>query len=158
LDRFESRCEEQFRQILENQRSTSVPVSVSSWKNAHSELESCLAGDENGSKLKLIHNTVAKYFGVNVPTLKRNCRVAAVVLPRQIAIYLIRTHLGLTLNQIGEIYAKDHSTILSAYRKIAKASEGNTIVRNAIRAIEKQLDLKEPYQSHAAPSNLRTGI
>jgi hypothetical protein len=139
FDQFENRCEEQFRRILENQRNAPIPSSASLKKDDDSAFETCLSANENRSGLNLIHQTVAKYFGISIATLKLHNRTPEIVLPRQIAIYLIRTHLGLSLKQIGRIYSKDHSTILTAYRKISASSETNPIVQKAIQATELRL-------------------
>lgn len=68
----------------------------------------------------LIIFTVAKYFGLNNDEIRERTRKANIAIPRQIAIYLIRDIIGLSLPSIGDIFGFDHTTVLYAYGKIKK--------------------------------------
>lgn len=65
---------------------------------------------------------VSSYFNLPKDTLKRKQRSKNQVLPRQIAMYLVRTLTELSLPEIGVVFgAKHHTTVLYAYRKIEQA-------------------------------------
>src|SRR3989338_6607722 len=50
-------------------------------------------------------------------------RKSSIVLGRQIAIYFMRKHMHISLNEIGRHFGqRDHSTILHSYRKIEAIS------------------------------------
>ena len=54
-----------------------------------------------------------------VEDLKKNRRSKTIVLPRQVAMYLIRELTELSLPEIGGIFgSKHHTTILYAHKKI----------------------------------------
>ena len=80
---------------------------------------------------------IAKYYGVKVSELKSGTRISTVVLPRQIAIYLIRKHSSVGLKEIGRVFGgRDHTTTLHAYRKIEEALKVDSLIQDAITAVE----------------------
>jgi chromosomal replication initiator protein len=42
------------------------------------------------------------------------------IFPRHVAMYLLKDRLGLSLNQIGKIFSKDHTTVIYAVEKVKK--------------------------------------
>ena len=68
-----------------------------------------------------IKKTVCEYYNINVQQLVSSSRVASLKTPRFIAIYLCRTMLNMTFEEIGlEFGNRDHSTIMNACIKIEK--------------------------------------
>jgi chromosomal replication initiator protein len=62
---------------------------------------------------------VANKFNVDLSDLKGKCRSADIVLPRQIAMYLIRELTDYSLPSIGKAFGgRDHSTVLHSCKKI----------------------------------------
>lgn len=60
-------------------------------------------------------------------------------LPRQIAMYLCREKLHLTLAKIGELFQRDHSTVMTSIRLIKKrASEPDKEIANALEELSKK--------------------
>ncbi len=70
----------------------------------------------------VILEKVAVFFEITKEDLKKNKRTKALVLPRQIAMYLVRELTELSLPEIGGVFgAKHHTTVLYGCKKI-KAS------------------------------------
>ena len=68
-----------------------------------------------------IKETICKYFSVNKEDLEGNKRSNEIAFPRQIAMYLCREVANMSFPKIGEDFGnRDHSTVMHAYRKIAK--------------------------------------
>ena len=66
-----------------------------------------------------IQKTVASYFRLKISDLKSSTRTKAVVVPRQIAMYLCRQLTNLSLMEIAEAFGRqDHTTILHANNRI----------------------------------------
>ena len=87
-----------------------------------------------------IQTVVTKHFGLEEQTLCLAGRKKSIVLPRQIAIYLTRKHTDMGLKEIGRAFGgRDHTTILSAYRKIADSLSKDEKIREAVRTIEAAL-------------------
>ena len=60
----------------------------------------------------------AKYFSVPVSELKGKSRTKNVTLARQVAMYLLRTLTSRTQQEIGEIFDRDHTTVISSLNKV----------------------------------------
>ena len=55
---------------------------------------------------------------------------------RQVAMYLIRTLTNLSLPDIGQEFAKDHTTVMYAIKKVeSQLKKGDTTLQNNIRDI-----------------------
>ena len=67
--------------------------------------------------------------------IKGHSRVADTVLARQIAMYLIRKLTNLSLKDIGGVFGRDHSTVISSVRKVEKKINDDSDFSNRIRDI-----------------------
>lgn len=73
------------------------------------------------NKVDKIQQLVANNYNISVDDLKSKKRAAAIALPRQIAMYICRTHLNEPLQKIGiEFGGKDHTTVMHSVEKIEK--------------------------------------
>ncbi len=91
-------------------------------------------------KVTEIFKSVAAFYGLEVSILKASTREKGIVLPRQVAIYLIRRLTEMPYKDIGLCFrGKNHSTIMHACRKIKKGIEGNKEIREAVEEILTEL-------------------
>jgi chromosomal replication initiator protein len=87
-----------------------------------------------------IVRAVAEYYGVNLDQLRSSKRDRAIVVPRQIAMYLIREETDISLLRIGaELGGRDHSTVLHAYDKIARELAENDEMRREVSAVREMI-------------------
>ena len=63
---------------------------------------------------------VADHFAVPLELLKGSGRAREVVVPRQVAMFLIRDLTGHSLPEVGLFFARDHSTVLHATQKVTE--------------------------------------
>ena len=83
-----------------------------------------------------IAKAVSEYYGVGLDALKGQKRDKAIVVPRQIAMFLMRAETDVSLLRIGaELGNRDHSTVLHACDKITRESAGNDELRREIAAV-----------------------
>jgi chromosomal replication initiator protein len=83
-----------------------------------------------------IAQAVADYYGVEMDALRGQKRDRAIVLPRQIAMFLMREETDASLLRIGaELGGRDHSTVLHACDKINRESAANDELRREISAV-----------------------
>ena len=83
---------------------------------------------------------IARYFGVKVDDLKSKARHKQIVVPRQIAMYLIREETDISLLRIGaELGGRDHSTVLHACDKIARELSENDEMRREVNAVREMI-------------------
>jgi chromosomal replication initiator protein len=79
---------------------------------------------------------VSEYYGVAMDALRGQKRDKAIVVPRQIAMFLMREETDVSLLRIGaELGGRDHSTVLHACDKITRESAGNDELRREIAAV-----------------------
>ena len=66
-----------------------------------------------------IQEAVANYYGLNVADLKSPKRNHEITVPRQIAMYLTREMMGLSLTRIGDAFGGRHyTTVMSSISKV----------------------------------------
>ncbi len=83
---------------------------------------------------------VCLYFDLKLNTLKGQKRKQEIVVPRQIAMYLLKTELKLPFIKIGEIFGgKDHTTVMYAVEKIGKQMTISESLRLDINTIHKNI-------------------
>ena len=87
-----------------------------------------------------IISTVARFYGVNPADLKSSKRTDNVANARHVAIYITRCLTDKSYNEIGSIFSRDHSTVISSCDKVetnikTKTNYGND-VNNLIKEIK----------------------
>jgi chromosomal replication initiator protein len=84
---------------------------------------------------RIVH-AVSEYYSVELEQLKGQKRDRAIVMPRQIAMYLMRAETDVSLLRIGqELGGRDHSTVLHACDKIDKETQENEELRRDLAAV-----------------------
>ena len=84
----------------------------------------------------LIISQVCKFYSIDEVLLRGTQKNKGTAEVRQIAMYLIRKLTNLSLPDIGKEFARDHSTVLYAIRKVEVAlKNGDTTMQNNIRDI-----------------------
>jgi chromosomal replication initiator protein len=112
---------------------TSTPISLSMAKDV---LKDILVEKNKEVTVDDIQKVVAGHYAVKVSDLKASRRLKALVLPRQIAMYLSRQLTSLSYPEIGERFGgKDHSTIIHAIKKIEKGMEDDFQLRSTISTL-----------------------
>jgi len=83
---------------------------------------------------------VAGYYQVDLADLTGRSRNRDIVLPRQMAMYLLREETNASLPQIGEVLGgRDHTTVMYAHEKMTQEIETNDTRRRELLAIREQL-------------------
>jgi chromosomal replication initiator protein len=101
-----------------------------------------LGNDSKDSNLsiKQIAQAVAEYYHISLEDMCGKQRDQHIVMPRQIAMYLMRQETQASLLEIGQLFGgRDHSTVLHACEKIDRAVNINPALRREIVAIREQL-------------------
>lgn len=91
-------------------------------------------------KPREILEVVAVHFNLKTAQLKSPSRSKPIVVPRQIAMYLIRKELKFPLMEIGRLFGgRDHTTVMHAVNKIAGLLGISETVRLDVTALKKKL-------------------
>ena len=87
-----------------------------------------------------IIDSVASFFNLNVDALQGRKRTKDIVLPRQMAMHLIREETNESLPQIGAaLGGRDHTTIMYGCEKIRNLIETDDEIRRQVLAIRENL-------------------
>jgi chromosomal replication initiator protein len=107
---------------------------------AKNELKYLLDNREKIITNELVQKVVAEAFGVKISDLKSKRRTKAIVLPRQVAMYLCRTLAGSSLPETGNFFGgKDHSTVIHACKVIEEKKEKDPELRARIEMLIKHI-------------------
>lgn len=83
---------------------------------------------------------VAEFFGIRTEDILGKAQTRDCVLPRQISMYFCRNELKLPYLRIGELFSRDHSTVMSSVKQIQKGVESdNEEIQVPCRAIMKKM-------------------
>ena len=87
-----------------------------------------------------ILTAVSKYYDVSIADLKGKKRLKRIVVPRQIAMYLMRELTSISLPKIGkEFGGKDHTTVLHACEKIGELILNDSQIQKEVNELKRQL-------------------
>ncbi|MBS0623881.1 MAG: chromosomal replication initiator protein DnaA [Verrucomicrobia bacterium] len=70
-----------------------------------------------------IIKAVAEYYGILMDDILSKSQTRECAVPRQIAMHLCRQQLGLPFMKIGDIFSRDHSTVMASVKQIQKGLE-----------------------------------
>ncbi|MDQ3098341.1 MAG: chromosomal replication initiator protein DnaA [bacterium] len=86
--------------------------------------------------LQVIHH----HFSIKKSELLGSRRTKNFVIPRQIAMYLLNSEMGLPLERVGEILGgRDHTTVMHGVKQIELALSTNEQIRKEIQLIKQEL-------------------
>jgi chromosomal replication initiator protein len=107
---------------------------------AREAIAKLVANAPSGLTIEGIQREVASYFDVKLHDLKGPKRHRAVAHPRMVAMYLARKLTNMSYPEIGSRFGgKDHSTVISAVRKIERLCGEDPSVRSVVNTLEGHL-------------------
>jgi chromosomal replication initiator protein len=87
-----------------------------------------------------IIKSVAEFFGIRPEDILGNSQTRDCVLPRQISMHLCRHLLKMPYVKIGDLFSKDHSTVMSSVKLIQRGIDGDDEeIGSPYRAIMKKI-------------------
>jgi len=91
-------------------------------------------------KPESIRDRVAEAWGVSGHALASKKRTRDLMVPRQVAMYLIKEFLDLPLQSIGETFGgRDHSTVIHSLKKVEERLNGDPAFRGRVEELRKGL-------------------
>jgi chromosomal replication initiator protein len=107
---------------------------------AKSVLSDFFSMEEVRPSTDIIKKKVAKYYNIKVSDLESSKRARIFSLPRQIAMYLCREMIDISLPKIGEQFGnRDHTTVLHAVEKIEKNRLNDSSFNEVVKTIEEEI-------------------
>ena len=89
-----------------------------------------------------ISRATAESFAVSIEELRGKRRTSNIALPRQVAMYLMRSHTTLSLAEVGTWFRRDHTTVLYACDKIEKQQRADGALRSSLATIREILGVE----------------
>ena len=87
-----------------------------------------------------IRSRTAEAWNVSVDALQSKRRNRTITVPRQVAMYLIKTHLDLPYSDIGTLFGgRDHSTVIHSVNKVEADMAADGTFRDRVRQLQEQL-------------------
>lgn len=84
---------------------------------------------------------IAEVFGIKAEDVKGKAQTRDCVFPRQLAMYICRHTLKMPFTKIGDLFSKDHSTVMTSVKVIQKGIDSNDKeILSAYHSIQKKLD------------------
>ena len=90
----------------------------------------------------VIIKAVSTYYSVSVDDIKSQKRKREIALPRQVAMYLTREMTPLSLPAIGDVFGRDHTTVMHSCDKIAEMVRTSSEMSAAIADLKKDISEK----------------
>lgn len=116
---------------------TSTPINLNMAKEI---LKNILIEKNKEISVEEIQKNVAAYFSLKVSDLKSAKRLKALVIPRQIAMYISRQLTSCSYPEIGDKFGgKDHSTIIHAIKKIERQLEEDYQLKITVENLKNSL-------------------
>jgi chromosomal replication initiator protein len=106
---------------------------------AREAVSSIYAPQRERTSVDRVETVVSEALDLEQGQLKSAHRNLRVVFARQVAMYLLKKLLGLSLATIGERYGRDHTTVLHAVRTIEARRRCNAEVRRLVMTLEEKL-------------------
>ena len=123
-----------FNKIVARASLTHSPITIELAENVINEF---ISKKEKVISSDYIQETVAKYFSIDKKELAGEKRSNDIAFPRQIAMYLCREVANMSFPQIGIDFGKrDHSTVMHAYKKIAKEIKEKTNTKLIVESVK----------------------
>lgn len=117
---------------------TNQPIDLTYAKNLLSDIIS--SGKKKGVTYKNILQTVSSFYEVSIDDLIAKNRKKEVVLPRQIAMFLMRKELQFSFPGIGnKLGGRDHTTVIHACEKISSEIETNEKLKESLEDIKNKI-------------------
>ncbi len=86
---------------------------------------------------EMIIDSVAEYYNLSPDQLLGDSRKKEIALARHVAVYLTREMTNMSLPRIGDVFGRDHSTIINSCDKVGKLAQTDPDVRDALTDLKK---------------------
>lgn len=109
-------------------------------------IESLLGHSQEGNGVKTRKtpdeavDVITKYYQVGKRQLLGESRARPIARPRQMLMYILRTHLGIGLEEVGRLVGgRDHTTVMHAVEKITQLAMSDVNIREDMLKIKQSL-------------------
>src|SRR3989338_9076791 len=88
-----------------------------------------------------VMEAISRYYSVSVQDMIGASRVREILVPRQIAMFLLKKYARMSYVRLGELFSdRDHTTVMNAVGKIEGKLQNDPQLLREVRSLEKELD------------------
>ncbi|WP_189088855.1 chromosomal replication initiator protein DnaA [Deinococcus ruber] len=102
-------------------------------------LSNVFAPQEVKVEMSDVLRAVAGHYNIPPDAVRGSGRVREVVVPRQVAMFLIRELTGHSLPEIGSFFMRDHSTVMHAVQKVTEQLGKDSELTEAVAFLKRRL-------------------
>ena len=125
--------------LLAYSRHLQQPVTVELAAQALRDLVAPGPAAAAGVGAAAVLTAVSRYYGVKLDDLKSKARHKQIVIPRQIAMYLLHEDARLSTPEIGRLLNRDHTTVLHGLKQVTTDIARDGPARAAVRGVREVL-------------------
>lgn len=134
--------------LLAHARHLNRPVTIDLAASVLHDLATPASGV--GATPERVLEAVCRFYGVSRVDLKGKARHKEIVVPRQVAMYLLREDTRLSTPDIGKLLSRDHTTVIHGVNLVAHDLSRDGPMRAALRGVREILTAAENARGHAA--------
>lgn len=123
--------------LAANMRIQSIQPTIENVKNLVKEYLGSASRRLNPAS---ITSVTADVFGVNKEALKGKKRKREILVPRQVAMFLIRDLTELPLEEIGDYFGRDHSTVVNSIKRVKILMDQDASFKRQVEEVKRSLD------------------
>ena len=91
---------------------------------------------------EMVLNEVSEFYSIPVDRIKGKARGKEIVLPRQVAEYLMRELCSMSFPEIGKILGQHHTSVMYGIDKLAASMAENDTLRDTVNDLKKNIQSK----------------
>lgn len=130
------------RSHIQQQSSSRVPIfrPITIDLAKHYLADLLLIEKQNALTPEKIIQATSEHYGIRPDDILGKAQTRECATPRQISMYLCREHLKIPFTKLGEIFGRDHSTVMSSVKLVKHSHEAREVeFTSAILEIEKKI-------------------
>lgn len=117
---------------------TGAPITADFLK---SELQQVQAARPKITSIDEVQRLVCHHFQIRSTDLLSKDRSKTVAMARHVAMYLCKSSLQASYPEVGRAFGKDHTTVMSAVKKMKEMRERDAQLRSHLEELERQMSL-----------------
>lgn len=86
-----------------------------------------------------IITTVCDHLNLNIEQVKSKSRAKELVYARHLIFYFIRKHTTVTLKSAGDLFNRDHATVIHALHNLQDIMDTELVVRTEVELLESKI-------------------
>lgn len=83
--------------------------------------------------------TICEQFDITLATIQVKCKKRELVFPRQMIMFFLTEYTDMTYKEIGDIFYKDHTTVIHAKNTIRDLMSTDEKVSHRVEELKKQI-------------------